>query len=117
MKTKKKPKIRTVWHVYMDEDYRRTVQNYVYYDDIPFADDFGKMRLFRTKKAAMKYMWSMIDMIKGHLAAFRYNDTEPVYNEAVDGGEFVVGALAYSAGKKRKFVDAIRIKAVLRTVE
>lgn len=118
MKTKKKPKIRTVWHVYVDDEYRSTVRYYVYYDDIPFADEFSKMKLFRTKKDATKYMWSLVDMIKGHLAAFRFCDTEPVYNEAIDGGEFLVGVVSFSGtGKKRKIVDAFRVKAVLRTVE
>lgn len=118
MKTKKKPKMRTVWHVYLDEEYRGRLVNYVYYDDLPFADEFSKMKLFHTKKDATKYMWSLVDMIKGQFAAFRFFDTEPVYNEAIDGGEFLVGVVSFSGtGKKRKIVDAFRLKAVLRTVE
>lgn len=110
--------MRTVWHVYVDDAYRDTVRNYVYYDSIPFADEFSKMKLFRTKKDATKYMWSLTDMIKGQLAAFRFFDTEPVYNEAVDGGEFLVGVISFNGtGKRRKVVDAFRVKAVLRTVE
>lgn len=115
MKTKKKPKMRTVWHVYLDEEYRGRLVNYVYYDDLPFADEFSKMKLFHTKKDATKYMWSELNMIRGQIALFLHNETEPVYNEAIDGGEFTVGVVAY--GKRKKILDAVRFKAVLRTVE
>ena len=115
MNQKKKPKMRTVWHVYLDEEYRDCLVNYMYYDSLPFADEFSKMKLFRTKKDATKYMLSELDMIRGHVALFHYNETGNLYNEAIDGGEFRLGVAAYN--ERRKIIDAVRFKAVLRTVE
>ena len=107
--------MKTIWHVYIDEDGKKCLGDYMGHDKLPFADCFGSMKLFESRKNAERYMNKLAREVKKFLT--RDGTTaEIVKLEAFDGGQFDRRVNAYSGNPDRPPVDSVWIKAVLRTV-
>lgn len=106
--------MKNIWHVYIDEDSKVILCGYGGFDKLPFADRFGTMALFESRKGAERYANSLAREIKKFLT--RYGTPEINKLEAVDGGQFDRCICIYSDKPDRPPIDSVRIKAVLRTV-
>ena len=107
-----------IWHVYIDEDGKKCLGGYRGHDKLPFADNFGAMKLFESRKGAERYANSLAREIKKFLAFDGALDGTPeiVKMEAVDGGQFDRRVNVYSSNPDRPPVASVWIKAVLRIV-
>lgn len=110
------------WHVYVDDDEEVTsdLPGVVLADDrIPFASKFDRMRLFKTKEAAKKYIMKELKRLTG-LFGLMYNSQFYTINEldASDGGEFQASLSILESGDTKYPValGGIQYKAVRRQV-
>lgn len=106
--------MKTIWHVYIDDDSKVTIGEHGGFDKLPFADNFGAMKLFETRKGAERYANSLAREIKKFLT---WDGTQEIVKlEAYDGGQFDRRIIVYSRPNSKKIVKSVWIKAVLRTV-
>lgn len=108
--------MKNVWHVYVDEIYKKVIPFDVDRSKLPFADVFSQMRLFETKKGAVKYIDSELKKIGKRLSYL--GDVEGMALEATDGGEFRRGICLYEQrpNSSRRLTRSIWFEAVQRTV-
>jgi hypothetical protein len=109
-----------VWHVYVDDDEEVTsdLPGIVLSDDrIPFASKFDRMRLFKTKGAAKKYIMKELKRLTG-LFGLWCNSQFYTINEldASDGGEFQASLSILESGdtKYPRVLGGVQYKAVCR---
>ena len=95
--------MKTVWHVYIDEDDCKGLFWYRNHKDLPTTESFSKMKLFETEKGARRYMNALIRDIVDD----RQHDAKINEFKAYDGGEFY---------KKVTWCDGmtLEVKAVAR---
>lgn len=106
--------MKTIWHVYIDEDSKVTLGEHGGFDKLPFADNFGAMKLFESRKGAERYANSLAREIKKFLT---WDGTPKIVKlEAIDGGQFDRRVNVYSDKPDRPPVASVWIKAVLRIV-
>lgn len=108
-----------VWHVYIESDEKEQLPLYPRSSKLPFDDNFSNMKLFSTKKSAIKYIDGELKRIGKYLAYL--GDVEGKAYEAVDGGELRRGVVVYErrlgvAGIADKAVRSVWFKAVSRKV-
>lgn len=107
--------MKTIWHVYIDEDYRLSMPCFYGSSSLPYADNFGVMKLFATKRGAKRYMHGLVKKLRDCLKPEGAIDL-PVM-EATDGGEFQYGAVVYNPDcETKEATRSIWIKAVRRQV-
>lgn len=107
--------MKTIWHVYIDEDHRLSMPWFPGSSSLPYADSFGVMKLFATKRGAKRYMHGLVKKLRDCLKL--EGVVELPVMEATDGGEFQYGVVVYNPDcETKEATRSIWIKAVRRQV-